>query len=577
MTTRDEPSGLELALRELTPSARALSEWLAGHDWDFEAAARARGTDPRSLYRDWLESLDWNRALAARLYRRRETGRPVSRQAIEAQMKKYRVTRPPDFRKSFEQADLDGVLSVLADARAAVREKSTEDRLCCELLLSLSASYSRLGDHQKARGALIEVVAIARRAGAPELAARAVVALSQLTFQISPYGRYDRDTALLMEEWLPMLREAGNPEALAICLARLGYEVHQSGEAEARKRSDELTGEAFAVSRGAASPYAVCSAVGYRCAALDAPEQLADRLELLEEVLEDGRLYEDDFRYFLIHLHASDVFEAGRVEEAALLFDQLHELEPLVSAPWPQRYRATLAVLQGDWDEAHRLSTQTVDAPMDSAAQVRALQQFEAMKQLGEWETLANLVRWNLNQEPSAPIGWRIAFGLVGSLLGNLDEVRPDFETWRDDAFECVPPDLAAMSSYCSLAEIAHALEDERGAEILYEILEPFREQLCAIRVMACVRAPVARYLGLLAATLGDVERASADFQHAIDLCERAQARPYLAWTRYDYARLLAGRIGRAEEARVLAREAADGATQLRMDWLATRARELAI
>jgi DNA-binding CsgD family transcriptional regulator len=57
------------------------------------------------------------------------------------------------------------------------------------------------------------------------------------------------------------------------------------------------------------------------------------------------------------------------------------------------------------------------------------------------------------------------------------------------------------------------------------------------------------RYLGMLAATLGEPVRASRHFDRALDLNGRMGARTWLAHTAYEYGRFLLGR-GRGERAR---------------------------
>ena len=56
--------------------------------------------------------------------------------------------------------------------------------------------------------------------------------------------------------------------------------------------------------------------------------------------------------------------------------------------------------------------------------------------------------------------------------------------------------------------------------------------------VVACYGA-ADRYLGMLAATLGEWERAEAHFERAMELNRRMGARTWLAHTAYEYGRML--------------------------------------
>ena len=88
----------------------------------------------------------------------------------------------------------------------------------------------------------------------------------------------------------------------------------------------------------------------------------------------------------------------------------------------------------------------------------------------------------------------------VSCLQGQLDPVREEFETWGADGFQVVPRDLVRISNLCLLAEICAALGHEELAGTLYDELEPYRERVVVIRVVALVQGSVARSLGLLAA-----------------------------------------------------------------------------
>ena len=75
------------------------------------------------------------------------------------------------------------------------------------------------------------------------------------------------------------------------------------------------------------------------------------------------------------------------------------------------------------------------------------------------------------------------------------------------------------------------------------------------------------RYLGMLAATLGELDKAEEHFEHALEMNERIGARTWLAHTKAEYALLLRrrGRRGDSERVEVLANEAWKIAAELDM------------
>jgi len=87
------------------------------------------------------------------------------------------------------------------------------------------------------------------------------------------------------------------------------------------------------------------------------------------------------------------------------------------------------------------------------------------------------------------------------------------------------------------------ALEDTRRAGVIYELLLPYADRV-AVSYAENITGSVARYLGLLAATMGRGDVSAGHFEDALAVNERIGARPWLAHAREDYGRLLLARDG---------------------------------
>lgn len=561
-------------LADLNPQARELCAFLREHEWDFERAAAERRMEARALYRRWLESLGWNQSLAARLYRRKGSNQPVSRQAIEGQMKRFGVVRPPDFARELAAQDLDGTLDALREVQASVAEKSSLERLCCEQLLQLAETYKRLAMPEEARGAILKAVELADRTRTSDLIARAVRALPYNLVQTNAVGRVDNVMIATLQGWLPRLRESGDIEALAYCLAYLAYERAASGRRADWQAVKETTREALELAYQSGSTRAIFDIAGIRVFSLSGPADLAERLALLEQFGASVADQGGDSEYWVLYLWLSDLLEAGEVARAQGLLPRLRMLEPEISAPWPSRYRATLSILRGEWEQADFLAQDVERAPTPNAVQIRGMHRVEILRHRGEWEELETVARWHLNESPRS-LNARIRLAAVHCLLGRFDEVEKDFDRWATDGFAVVPDDFTRVDDLCNLAEIAHALGDRSRAERLLELLLPYRDRVNLIRVTAVVRGAVARHLGLLAHTLGRYDEGAEHFERAIEINEALEAWPYLAWSRCEYAQMLVegGRnLRRAED---LSQLASQQATELSMPWLRERAEAL--
>jgi uncharacterized protein HemY len=104
-----------------------------------------------------------------------------------------------------------------------------------------------------------------------------------------------------------------------------------------------------------------------------------------------------------------------------------------------------------------------------------------------------------------------------------------------------------------------------------------YRHMTITAGVATVCHGAASRYLGMLAATLGEFGNAEAHFEHALEMNERIGARPWLAHTKAEYARFLRrrGASGDSERAEALANEAWEVATETNMVLLKRRLRQM--
>jgi tetratricopeptide (TPR) repeat protein len=149
---------------------------------------------------------------------------------------------------------------------------------------------------------------------------------------------------------------------------------------------------------------------------------------------------------------------------------------------------------------------------------------------------------------------WQCLLAVHLAETGRLQEARTILDALAPDDFAGIRRDFNYPPSLALLAIVASILEDAGRARVLYRLLEPFAER----NVVFPVYSPGAlgsahRHLGLLAATEGDTERAATHFEAALAMNARLGARPALARTHRDFARLLLARNRPGDAARALA------------------------
>ena len=158
--------------------------------------------------------------------------------------------------------------------------------------------------------------------------------------------------------------------------------------------------------------------------------------------------------------------------------------------------------------------------------------------------------------------------------LGYEAESREALEALAADGFASLPFDEEWLVGVGRIAEAAAILGEARGMTVLYERLLPYGGRL-AVSYPEISTGSVARHLGLLAATMERFDEAEGHFEHALEVNARIGARPWLAYTQQDYARMLVARNGSgdAERAETLVRQARTGFDELGMPHLPSRAR----
>jgi len=239
-------------------------------------------------------------------------------------------------------------------------------------------------------------------------------------------------------------------------------------------------------------------------------------------------------------------------------------------------HRAMAAHLRGDFAAAERFTTEAVeqsrDVPGSIAPIVADAQTFFSQRTRGRQLELEPLVRRNADRLP-AMRRWRCGLALVLAELGREDEARRELEHLAAADFEDVPRDALWLVSMALLAELCTLLDDRPRARRLYELLISY-EGRNVVSMGAVYLGPVARYLGLLAMTIGEDERALGHLETARSAAERMGARPAVVLAALDAAEVLARRAAPndAPRGRALVRRVAEQAAEMGMDSAVARA-----
>jgi len=163
---------------------------------------------------------------------------------------------------------------------------------------------------------------------------------------------------------------------------------------------------------------------------------------------------------------------------------------------------------------------------------------FTIRREQGRLQEVAPILKQFVDDH-DATASWRPGLALIHAEIGQLEEARKGLESLAADDFSILPRDSLRQTSLAYLAEVCDYLQDRERAESLYRLLQPYAELTVVVgNAIVCLGA-TSRFLGQLATIQSNWDDAEAHFNHALDMNGRMKAEPWLAHTRYQYARML--------------------------------------
>ena len=423
--------------------------------------------------------------------------------------------------------------------------------LRCDLLLALGEAQSRAGDDPGAKSTLLRAAELARSAELPEVLARAAAGYG---------GRFVWQHALMDERLVPVLEEGlsavGEEDSLlrVQLLSRLAAALRHEPSREPRERIIEEALEiAGRIGDSATLAYAAAAAASALIAPWTADRQLVEGSEIVSLAAKTGdreRLFDGRDHSFWA------AWQLGDPDRRAAELDAMTRVAEELRQPaqhWAlATAQAVLALSQGRFAEAAEL--------IDRAAAVgdrvlawgsvaaRKLQLFLLRREQGRLPDFEQEILGCEDEFPS-PLVHGAVLAHVYARLERAEEAqallneltRRDLSDWHVDE--------EWLFGICLLAETCAILGDAERAVSLYELMLPYRS-LNAVAVPELTLDSASRPLGLLATLLGRFEDAAGHFEEAVQMNDRMGARPGLAHTHRDHARMLLQRNSQGDRQR---------------------------
>jgi tetratricopeptide (TPR) repeat protein len=428
------------------------------------------------------------------------------------------------------------------------------------LLLGYGDALQKAGDMGRAAEIFSRAARLARDQGD---AVSLAIAAMRHAFTRGAFLSADPVIVKLLETALAAVGSADHPLRVFL-LTTLSAALLFSRE---RSRCTELCDEALAMARRIGDPTALANALMARHFVLLGSLDIAERLRLADEALALARQGgASDAEWSAWALRLNDLLELGDVTAVESESERLVQLADASRTPL-LRWRALvaqacMALLAGRFADAERFSAEAIAARrrgQDAAvAQIFVTQSLLRRLEtggVGDHEEM--LARFSHDFPDNR--GWRPSLALVLAESGREDEARTLLSEIAALDFADIANDANFLGTMAILAILTDRFGDAPRARRLYERLAPFADRAVVsfIQPVLCLGS-VARYLGLLAGAMGELDLAARHFEDAIAMNTRIGARPYLARSQAEYARCLLARSapGDLEKAARLVAEA---------------------
>lgn len=467
--------------------------------------------------------------------------------------------------------------------RVALALGIADDRRRASVELELGLALNSAGATDEAIERFRVAADIARRIGDGEILARAAIGLEEAGWRL---GIADQGTEKLLREALVALPDRDS--ALRVGLlggrARALRLLGRYGEART------VWAQALRLARRLGDERTVASVLvqSYGATAGAGREEVLDMLAEARRIGE--RLGDVTIRAEAMAWRAVTLVAVGDLRMARKELDILRNAAQRTRQPFlhyaAETFGSALALSEARLAVAEEMGQRAwewgrlMGGPDPSGAY--GLQLFNVRREQGRLAELAPVVRL-IAAKREQLAAWRPGLTVLLAELGMADVARSELRAITARGLSGITRDPLGPAALAYLADASAALGDSDTAAILYRELLPFAGRpLLVGRLVACFGA-TDRFLGKLAATIGDPTLAERHFETALELDERMEATLWAAHTRYEYASLLqragsADQRARAAELRAHAAHAAEShalhALAARLERLGTSERQ---
>lgn len=413
-----------------------------------------------------------------------------------------------------------------------------DESLQAEALLARGDAFLKAGDLERAIADFKESMRHARRGGDRQRWAEAVLGWAAASVV---WGRHPGLRAAIEEL---LASGVDDPALRAQLRARLAQALYYEGE---RAQRGLLSRTAVEDARASGRPETLASVLVMTHAAIWGPEELDERTAVAHQIVDigssTGRL---ELEASGLGWLAADLLEAGDVWGAGEAMSRhgvlAERLQQRLLLRDVELWSGMRAILNGRFEEAtasieraRRYGEAAHDPSTETMYWVQRFWLACERENPSEMDELVDRCERLILTHPDVP-AWRAALAMLHARRGDRGESLAHFEVVAARDFRSIPRDVVWLNAMTYLAETCALLADAARARALAESLAPYGNRLVLIdRGLAC-KGSVLRFLGLLAATIGDLDSADRHLRLALAKHEAMDAGPLADRTRRDLA-----------------------------------------
>jgi class 3 adenylate cyclase/tetratricopeptide (TPR) repeat protein len=460
--------------------------------------------------------------------------------------------------------------------QALEQERPVDELRRCNVLLALGHAHASAGDPSRAKETFRQILQFARKLKAPEQFAEATLGLCR--FWLSG-NVLDAELLAMMDEALTHLSEEDSALRAAL-LARLACVSEQLGDERRLALSEQALAMARRVGDAKALWYALWSGIWNQWT-----RSLEQRISLATELME---LEEREGSpegvtlgpAFLCHVHLVGSDIAAFDDTLGILKSRATETAHPRTMWIVKIIESAIAVMRGRFEEAESLASECL-ALGQKVDKVNAGEHFGAIRYAvrhlqGRLVELDEDYRKRTERFSDVP-SYIAHIAHLHLVIEREQETRKEYERLASDNFAGVGKGAGMLGTMMHLSEVATAFGDVRRAATLYDMLHPYADCLIVFGLYTLCCGSASHWLGLLAATLKRWNDSILHFEHSIEINTRIGARPFLARSQHEYARMLIERneSGDRDKARIFLTEATATYRELGMPTFLENAEEL--